>query len=448
MFITIKTKTNFAEALEASRKLSPNIEILNGTTLVFDITGSAEKHALETARGLRERFDAVSISRNLATGILLAEYAAFLGKHGIDQQEDESSEKGKLSTSRNPAKNGSFQKARPAKTADRDRVAADPDLNSLPISALTDKLEFLDLMDAWAIHDLGAFSDLPEDEMVARFGPEIVGFRERARGVSYRQPNWNVREDLFVWSTELDGEIETIEPLNFLLSEGISGIFKNLNFAALSTQSIRVRLSGRERSKTYLVRIVFPTTNQKLWLRQIVTKIELDPPDFNIDRVALEARAAKPRVVQNKLYSGTVLEPENLNVLVSKLRKVVKVSEIGIPKLCDSWRAPFCIVGDLDPLVKDVAEDSEEVAVTSSFYYFAEPISANVFFEDGEPKVMTIRGERKTITRSGGPWRMRSEWYESDEIRRDEWDLETEDGLLYRLFVDKNGKAFVDGGYD
>ncbi len=52
------------------------------------------------------------------------------------------------------------------------------------------------------------------------------------------------------------------------------------------------------------------------------------------------------------------------------------------------------------------------------------------------------------VRNAGGPWRMDAEWYKPEEWRRDEWDIETETGAVYRVFTDKNGEAFVDGGYD
>ena len=168
-------------------------------------------------------------------------------------------------------------------------------LDSLPLNAISDKLEFLELMDSWAVHDLQTFCQLPEDEMVERFGSEILGLRRLASGQSFRAPNWNVKEDKFYWEKELQGVIETLEPLNFIISKGVMQIFQNLDYVGLSTQSAKIIVRGRKKKKTYRVRIVFPTKNKKIWIRQIMTKIELNTPKFNIDHVALEFRSTKPR---------------------------------------------------------------------------------------------------------------------------------------------------------
>ena len=71
-----------------------------------------------------------------------------------------------------------------------------------------------------------------------------------------------------------------------------------------------------------------------------------------------------------------------------------------------------------------------------------------MFFEGGEPKAILMKGKREMVKVAGGPWRKDTDWHETKKWQRDEWDIETETGAVYRIFVDKNGDAFVDGGYD
>ncbi len=478
MFIAIKSKNNCSEALEAARRYSPNVEIVDKKTLVFDLTGSKTNEASQIAKELRQKFGSVAVSENLATALLLARWGGEeeFGVSGSGfRVEEESTQPSVLSTQH---------------SALRPQLSA---LSHLPIEAISRKKEFLELMDSWAIHDLGAFARLPADEMVARFGLEILELRRLAEGTAFRAVNWNVKEDKFFWAKDMEGAIETIEPLNFVLSNGIVSIFENLDYAGLSTQSVKIILSGRGNEKIYRIRLVFPTKNQKLWIRQIVTKIELDSPGFNIERVSMEFRSTRPRTVQNNLYSGTILEPENLNLIVTKLKKVVQLDKIGVPKLRDSWSEPFCMSEDISVLIRDQQEfrvpgaefrvGGDEFQVSSSgekgkrkkekgknrtresqfrshpssvirhqfgasFYYLPHPVKARVFFESGEPKALLMKGKRELVRTAGGPWRMDAEWYKAKEWRRDEWDIETETGAVYRVFVDKNGEAFVDGGYD
>ncbi len=46
-----------------------------------------------------------------------------------------------------------------------------------------------------------------------------------------------------------------------------------------------------------------------------------------------------------------------------------------------------------------------------------------------------------------GPWRSSGNWWDNNGWSRNEWDVETDDGALYRLFEENNG-WYVDGIYD
>jgi len=410
MYVAIRSKSDNSSALEAARRHSPNIEITGPRTLVFDVTGSAGKRA----RGIAEEifgegeYESVAVSDNSAAALMLAR-----------------ERKGVSFATRNDPR----------------------DLEEISVDALDADREFRELMDAWGIGTLGEFTRLPGDDMVERFGLEIVPHREAAAGRAYRAPAWNVRDNDFLWSRRLDGEIKTIEPLNFILSAGVRQVFENLSYAGLSTQTAKVILSGRGGGKTYTVRLVFPVLNEKIWLRQAVSKIEQDPPGFGIECVELEFEACRPRSVQNNLYSGAVLEPENLDLVVSKLKKVVGVSEIGVPKLRDSWSRPFSLMEDLRGLTREVDERPGET-VFSAYYRYAKPLKMRIGFEKGTPRTVSIKGKKQKVRVAAGPWRADAEWHKANGFARDEWDIETETGAVYRVVVSGPGEGLVEGGFD
>lgn len=410
MYIAIRSVSDNSLSLESARRHSPNIEIVDRNTLVFDITGSAEKKARQTAEEIfAEGFArSVAVSNNTAAALMLVRE-----RPGV-----------------------SFA------TADDPR-----ELEEISVNALDSDREFRDLMDAWGVATLGGFRDLPEDDMVERFGLEIIPHREAASGRAYRAAGWNVRDNAFLWSRRLDGEIKTIEPLHFILSAGVRQVFENLSYAGLSTQSSAVSLSGRGSEKTYHVRIVFPVLNEKIWLRQIVSKIEQNPPEFGIESVGLEFESCRPRAVQNNLYSGAVLEPENLDLVVSKLRKVVGVKEIGVPRLRDSWSRPFSLTESLSALTREVDEAPGET-VFSAFYRYPKPIKARLAFANGAPRTISIKGKKQKVKVAAGPWRADAEWHRADMFTRDEWDIETESGAVYRVVVSGPGEGLIEGGFD
>ncbi|REJ76147.1 MAG: hypothetical protein DWQ47_11055 [Acidobacteria bacterium] len=410
MYIAIRSKSDNSQALEAARGHSPNIEIVGPRMLIFDITGSAERKARRLAEEIFSEgaYKAIGVSDNAAAALMLARH-----REGV-----------------------SFA------------TAEDPkELEEIPVDALDADREFRELMDAWGIVTLGEFRELPEDDMVERFGLEIIPHREAASGTAYRAPGWNVRDNNFLWSRRLDGEIKTIEPLHFILSAGVRQVFENLSYTGLSTQTANIILSGRGGRKEYKVRLVFPVLNEKIWLRQIVSKVEQDPPEFGIECVEAEFESCRPRVVQNNLYSGAVLEPENLDLVVSKLKKVVGVKDIGVPRLRDSWSRPFSMTENLSPLTREFDEKAGEV-VFAAYYRYPKPVRARIAFENGMPRVISIKGKRQMIRTAAGPWRADAEWHRADVFARDEWDVETESGAVYRVVVNGPGEGMIEGGFD
>lgn len=410
MYVALRSKSDNSKALEAARRHSPNIEIVGRNTLIFDITGSAAKRARQTADEIfREgAYRSIGISDNAAAALMLARH-----REGVS-----------CATSEDPR-----------------------EMEEIPVDALDADREFRELMDAWGIGTLGEFRRLPENDMVDRFGPEVVPHREAASGTAYRAPAWNVRENNFLWSRRLDGEIKTIEPLHFILSAGVRQVFENLSYAGLSTQTARITLSGRGGSKEYRVRLVFPVLNEKIWLRQTVSKIESDPPGFGIERVEAEFESCRPRVIQNNLYSGAVLEPENLDLVVSKLKKVVGVEHIGVPRLRDSWSRPFALTENLSPLTREFDEKAGETVFTA-YYRYPEPIRVRLRFENGRPRTISIKGKRQAVRVAAGPWRADTEWHRERVFARDEWDIETETGAVYRVIVSGPGEGLIEGGFD
>jgi hypothetical protein len=187
--------------------------------------------------------------------------------------------------------------------------------------------------------------------------------------------------------------------------------------------------------------------NEKIWLRQMVSKVEQDPPEFGIEYVEAEFESCRPRAVQNNLYSGAVLEPENLDLVVSKLKKVVGVKEIGVPRLRDSWSRPFALTENLSGLTRDVDEKAGET-IFSAFYRYLSPLKARIGFENGMPRTISIKGKKQAVRVAAGPWRTDAEWHKASVFARDEWDIETETGAVYRVVMGAPGEGLVEGGFD
>src|SRR5213082_525723 len=77
--------------------------------------------------------------------------------------------------------------------------------------------QILAIFHKWGIHTLGQLAALDKDELAARLGPEAVRLWERANGTSTRLLKLVQPPESFDESFEFDHEIETAEPLLFIL---------------------------------------------------------------------------------------------------------------------------------------------------------------------------------------------------------------------------------------
>jgi protein ImuB len=394
-------------------EFSPNIEIADDGTVVFDLAGSQTERLGECLGRLQREFPEMSagVSDNLASALLLV---------------------------------GERRGVNVAGKGGRGALA------NLGIESLGAGREFTELMLEWGIEDFDSFSHLPEDEMADRFGQEAVRLFRRVKGTEFRAASWNVKENEFRWSNSFDTEIRSVEPLKFIVSTGVRKIFEKLKRACLGTQECRISLRGCDGTCEHGVKTIVPTLNEKLWLRLINLKLESEPLGFYVTDIGIEFIPAKMRSIQSDLFSANVLEPEQIGLVASKVRKLVGDGNVGVPVPLDSWEPrAFALEDDLASLShRHVADIPERIFPGRVFFYFPKPVRIKVFFDGSIPAMLVIKGKRHRVVASGGPWRVDGGWWGEGAWHRDEWDIETDAGSLFRMCLERDGEYYLEGGYD
>src|SRR5947199_6010581 len=77
--------------------------------------------------------------------------------------------------------------------------------------------EIISILHKWGINTLGELSALDKDELRTRLGSDAVRLWERANGTATRLLKFIQPPEIFIESFEFDHEIETAEPLLFML---------------------------------------------------------------------------------------------------------------------------------------------------------------------------------------------------------------------------------------
>src|SRR6266403_5207893 len=111
--------------------------------------------------------------------------------------------------------------------------------------------QILEILHKWGIHTLGQFANLNKEELAARLGPEAVRMWERANGQSNRLLRLVRPPESFEVSFEFEHEIETAEPLLFMLRRFLEQLAVRLSAIYLVAKELTlcISFSGKQSYK-------------------------------------------------------------------------------------------------------------------------------------------------------------------------------------------------------
>src|SRR6266704_3009435 len=176
--------------------------------------------------------------------------------------------------------------------------------------------QILAILHKWGIHTLGEFAALDKEQLGARLGPEAVRMWERANGQSERLLKLVRPSESFEESFEFENEIETAEPLLFMLHRFLEQLSVRLSTIYLVAKELTLRITfanppqvrhgtdssdwrnGSAAADKQIYERIFkipqPTNNVDLLFRMLQTHLENFKSEQPIVAVALQAQPIKP----------------------------------------------------------------------------------------------------------------------------------------------------------
>src|SRR5438128_9791851 len=132
--------------------------------------------------------------------------------------------------------------------------------------------QILTILHKWGIHTLGQLAALDREQLGARLGPEAIRMWERANGQSKRLLKLVRPPESFGESFEFENEIETAEPLLFMLRRFLEQLAVRLGAIYLVAKelSLRITFANKQISERVL-KIPQPTTDVDLLFRMLQT---------------------------------------------------------------------------------------------------------------------------------------------------------------------------------
>src|SRR5216683_1974857 len=103
--------------------------------------------------------------------------------------------------------------------------------------------EIFAIFHKWGIHTLGQLAALDKEQLGARLGPEAVRMWERANGQSDRPLKLVRPPESFEESFEFENEIETAEPLLFMLRRFLEQLTLRLTGIYLVAKELTLQIT-------------------------------------------------------------------------------------------------------------------------------------------------------------------------------------------------------------
>jgi protein ImuB len=290
------------------------------------------------------------------------------------------------------------------------------------------------ILHKWGVHTLGQLVALPRDELAARLGPAALRFWEQATGKSTRLLRLVRPAEIFSEYLEFEYEIETAEPLLFILRRFLDQLTRRLGALYLVVQELTFRLVFADKTEyRHRFQIPEPTNSAELLFRLLQTHLENFRSEHPIVAVGLEAQPARSGQQQFQFFETPLRDPARLHETLNRLTGLLGKERVGTPVPEDSHRPdafylqPF--VWNPAPLPNDSARESHIGPALRRF------------------RLGSLSSPKATIRARQGPYLSSGQWWDEQMWNRRDWDCELTNGSVCRC-QERTGEWILEGVYD
>jgi Nucleotidyltransferase/DNA polymerase involved in DNA repair len=323
--------------------------------------------------------------------------------------------------------------------------------------------QILTILHKWGIHTIGQFAALDKEELAARLGPEAVRMWERSNGQSSRPLKFVRLPESFEESFEFENEIETAEPLLFMLRRFLEQLSVRLSavYHVIKELTLRITFANKQIYER-VFKIPQPTNDVDLLFRMLHTHLENFKSEYPITGVSLRAEAARPSRQQFGLFETSLRDPNQLYETLARLVALLGSDRVGTPVLEETHRPdafhlePFSWeFGGTTSVSSHYSSDTTErvppISINgqsgAALRRFRPNIAASVLLADEQPIHLRSAQMSGAVSGQRGPYRASGNWWDEKIWSRSDWDLELENNVLVRCH--QSGQIWeIDGVYD
>ncbi len=304
----------------------------------------------------------------------------------------------------------------------------------------------------WGITRIGQLACLSPAASGRRLGALGATLVRRARGEDGSPLVPRPMPLAFEEEIDLDYDIDTLEPLAFVLRGCLDRLLARLALRALACDELRLSLRlATQGWEERIVAVAAPTTDAKVLLTLARLHLETHPPAASVEAIRVAARPAHVRAAQLDLYRPAGPAPERLATTLARLTAICGTGRVGQPAIVNSHRPEAIALMPFDPdtpqpqLRSTLPPGSCRLALRA----IRPPRPVEVFDTRGELDFVRGEGFGGRVVAVAGPWRLAGEWWTADGFTRDYYDVSLSDGGIYRIYRDRRTTMwFVEGEYD
>jgi protein ImuB len=316
--------------------------------------------------------------------------------------------------------------------------------------------EILAILHKWGIHTLGQLAALEKEQLGARLGPEAIRMWERANGQSHRVLKLARPPELFEESFEFEHEIETAEPLLFMLRRFLEQLTVRLSAIYLVAKELTLRITVADK-QTYerVFKIPQPTNDVDLLFRMLHTHLENFRSEHPIVAVALSAKPVTPAGKQFGLFETTLRNPHQLSETLARLTALLGADRVGTPALEETHR-PDAFRMEPFGWTASGAKNRESGLgsyacgtgqAAAALRRFRPALSASVLQDEQTPAHVRSSELCGKVIEQRGPYLLSGNWWNEKSWVHSEWDLQLQNGELVRAH-ERDHVWKIDGVYD
>src|SRR6185369_10358406 len=291
----------------------------------------------------------------------------------------------------------------------RQRAAAVQDavarFSELPLSALEPSQETLEILSRWGISTIGEFLAFDKNDIAERLGPGVLALFERMSADSVRPFKRVSPPESFVEQIEFEHEVETTEPLLFVLNRFVEQLSRRLEIVYRVVAGFDLTLglsSGAKYERTF--KVPSPTGRREVLFRMLQTHLETVRTDSAIVSLRLIALPARPETHQFGLFESTLRDPNQFAETLARLAAVVGSENVGTPVLEATHRPDsfHMAVPSFDSSLSRTA--ISDLPSPICLRRFRPAIRIQIEFQQEKPVAIRGRPVDGTVTQTRGPF--------------------------------------------